>query len=467
MAAIVDFVDGISASPTTRLDVNDGVIWRTLLNGSDFTPPGMRRSTTSTMLTHGDWVAATAYTNRVVTLELQLIATDPDALAEQLQLLARELERATNILRVWRHGATKPVFFETFRSPFAAVREQLSTHRSARVDIQAKPFALGLKETLSTVVVPNDPATGCYIDIPFPSGDVETPLNIDFAASDVITSGRNQTSIAMRRRGTPANAPWIWQAEDAGSTLAANTARQAFDAAMSGSGQNFVRASSLTGSYVTRITSPLFPAAASVDARGKYRPYLRVRKTNGTGEVRVRLVISPDGTTEITPDGVGVVLPAGTGVQWAEFPVIQIPVGEDPITDGPGGAYLATRGITFKIQVSLTAGTSSLDVDCMVLMPADDRFCRVLWPGVTGPTTMRLDSSSKPKVYGLGSAGETYSTEIRALDSGTPMISPNSYNRAWLLKNTGTTAADVLSGSTTATPWYLPRYLNVVRPVSS
>lgn len=465
MAAIVDFVDGISASPTTRLDLNDGTTWRVLLSGSDFTPPGLRRSTTSTMLTHGDWVAATAYTNRIVTLELQLISADTDALAEQLQTLARELERATNILRVWRDGATKPVFFETFRSPFAVVREQLSTHRSARVEIQAKPFALGLKETLSTSVVSNDPATGCYIDIPFPAGDVETPLHLDFTASDVITSGRNQMSIAMRRRGTPSSAPWILQAESM--TLAANTALQANDPAMSGAGQNYVRASSLTSSFVTRLTSAVFPSSPSIDARGKYRPYLRVRKTTGTGEVRVRLVISPDGTTEITPDTVGVVLPSGTGVQWAELPVIQIPVGEDPITDGPGGAYLATRGIIFKIQISLTALSSNLDVDCLVLMPADDRFCRVLWPGVTGPTTMRLDSSSKPKVYGLGSSGETYSTEIRALDSGTPMISPNAYNRAWILKNTGTTAADVLSGSVTVTPWYLPRYLNAIRPVSS
>lgn len=465
MAAIVDFVDTIDASPTTRLDLNDGVLWRTLLSGSDFTPPGLRRSTTSTYLSHGDWVAATAYTNRIVTLELQLVASTPDALAEQLQNLARELERATNILRVWRDGATKPVFFETFRSPFAAVREQLVTHRSARVEIQAKPFALGLRETLSTSVVSNDPSTGCYIDIPFPAGDVETPLYLDVKGSDIITTLRNQSTIAMRRRGTPANAPWIIQAESM--TLAANTALQANDAAMSGAGQNYVRASSLTSSFVTRLTSAVFPSSASVDARGKYRPYLRVRKTSGTGEVRVRLVISPDGTTEITPDGVGVVLPDGTGVQWAEFPVIQIPVGEDPIIDGPGGDYLATRGIIFKIQISLTANTSNLDVDCLVLMPADDRLCRVLWPGVSGPTTMRLDSSSKPKVYGLGSSGETYSTDIRALDGGTPMVSPNAYNRMWILKNTGTTAADTLSGTTEITPFYYPRYLNAIRPASS
>lgn len=466
MAAIVDFVETIDAAPTTRLDLNDGAIWSVVMQGSDFTPPTLRRAKTSSMLSHGDWIAASAYNNRVVALELQLKEADADGVADQLQALIRELERPYNLLRVQRDGATKPVFFETFRSPVAAIREQLVNKRSCRLEIECKPFAVGLKETLSAQVVSNDPATGCYFDVPFPAGDVETPLFMDVTASDVIASGRRQSVFAVRRRGTPSDMPWIIQAESM--TLAANTALQANDTAMSGSGQNYVRASSLTSSFVTRLTSAVFPSTPSIAARGKYRPYLRVRKTSGTGEVRVRLVVSPDGTTEITPDDVGVVLPTGTGVRWAEFPVIQIPIGEDPITDGPSGNYLASRGIQFKIQISLTAATSNLDVDCLVLMPADDRFCRILWPGVSGPTTMRIDSSNKPKVYGLGASGETYSTEIRGMDSGgTPLISPNSYNRVWFLQDTGTTSAgDLLSNNTTFIPFYWPRWLSPMRPAT-
>ena len=465
MAAIVDFVDSISATPTSRLDLNDGTTFRSLLSGTSFVPPGVRRSTTTTMLSHGDWIAASAYANRVIRLELQLIATTPDALADALQGLSQELDRPNNLLRVQRDGATKPVFFETFKSPYQAVIEQLVTHRQARIELDAKPFALGLKETLTTTVVSNDPSTGCYIDVPFPAGDVETPLYLDVKASDVIASGRKQSALAVRRRGTPGSAPWIIQAEDM--TLAANTAKQANDAAMSGAGQNYVRASSLTSSYVTRLTSSRFPSSASVDARGKYRPYLRVRKTSGAGEVRVRLVVSPDGTTDYTPDSVGVVLPTGTGVQWAEFPVIQIPIGENPVTDGPSGTYLASAGIFFKVQVSLTASSSNLDIDCLVLMPADDRFCRILWPGVSGPTTMRVDSSNKPMVYGLGSSGETYPSQIASMDSGTPYVSPTAYNRLWFLQNIGTTAADTLSATTEITPFYYPRYLNALRPINS
>lgn len=464
MAALVGFVDQISASPTVRLDLNDGTIWRVVMQGSDFSPPNLRRATSTNMLSDGDYISASAYSNRTVTLQLQLITGNADEIGEEIQKLGQELDRPTNTLRVWRDGATEPVFFKTIRVPISSVREQLTNHREVRVSIDAEPFALGLKETLSAANISNDPATGCYLDIDHPKGDVETPLYLRFDAGDVIAAGRRQSSMAMRRRGTPGNAPWIIQAESM--TRAANTALNAFSATMSGAGQNSVRASSLTSTYVRRLTSPLFPSSPSVDARGKYRPVVRVAKTTGSGEVRVRLVISPDGTNWITPDGVGVVLPTGTQLRWAELPVIQIPIGHDPVTDGPSGLDLASAGIYFGLEICITAGSSNLDIDAIVMMPADDRYCRVLWPGSGSPTSMVLDSSARPKVYGLGASGETYSTEIPGLDSGTPLISPNAYNRMWFLLDTGTTstAGDVISNSTDVTGYYWPRYLSTNRP---
>lgn len=464
MATIVDFVDQISASPTTRLSLNDGVVWRTVMEGSDFSPPPLRRATSTNMLSDGDYISASAYSNRTVTLSLQLVGGTTDEVGEEIQKLGQELDRPTNTLRVWRDGATEPVFFKTIRVPISTIKEQLRTHRAVRVAIDAEPFALGLKELLSSTAISNDPATGCYLDIDHPKGDVECPLYLSFTGSHVIAAGRRQSSMAMRRRGTPGNAPWIIQAEDM--TLAANTAKNANSANFSGAGQNSVRASVLTSTFVRRFTSAVFPSSPSVDARGKYRPVVRVQKTNGAGEVRVRLVISPDGTNWITPDSVGVVLPTGTQIRWAELPVIQIPIGYDPVTDGPSGVDMASRGIQFGLEISLTASSSNLDVDCLVLMPADDRYCRVLWPGTGSPTSMVLDSSARPKVYGVGSSGETYSTEMPALDSGTPLIAPNAYNRMWFLLDTGTTstAGDVLSNSTTVQGYYWPRYLSTNRP---
>lgn len=465
MSALVGFVDKIDTSPTVRLNLNDGVTWRVVMQGSDFSPPPLRRASSSNMLADGDYISASAYSNRVVTLKLQLTATDTDGVGSALQTLGRELDRPTNLLRIWRDGATEPLFFRTLRCAPDRITEQLTTYREVVLQLDADPFAYGLKQTLTPTAISNDPATGCYLDIPYPLGDVDTPLYLDFTAGDVIAAGRRQSSMAMRRRGTPGSAPWIIQAESM--TRGTNTTLPGADATASGAGSNYARTTSLSSTYTTKLTSAVFPSSASVDARGKYRVLGRFRKTSAAGEVRVRLVISPDGTTEITPDGVGVVLTSDTTWRWVEFPVIQIPVGHDPITDGISGIDLATRGIIVKIQYALTASSSNIDCDCLVFMPADDRYARVLWPSVSGPTTMRLDSSPRPKVYGLGSSGETYSTEIPALDGGgTPMISPDAYNRMWFLLDTGTTstAGDAIANSTTVAGFYWPRYISTNRP---
>lgn len=457
MADQIGFVDTIDPNPTVRLDLSDGTTWRVLLEGTDLSPAPLRRASSSNMLSDGDRIQASTYGDRVVDLALRLVTEDVDEVGEQIQALARELDRPSNILRWWPDGATEPVFFRTKRSPLGSIRQDLKTLHAAQVPILAEPFALGLEVALTPVVVSADPATGCYLEVPFPAGDVQTPLHLSFAAGGVIAAGRRQTVMAVRRRGTPGSAPWIIQAESM--TLAANTALQANDAAMSGSGQNYVRASSLSGSYVTRLTSAVFPSSPSVDARGKYRVYLRYRKTNASGEVRVRLVVSPDGTTQIIPDTVGVVLPLDTVVRYADLGTVQLPVGDDPGTFGPSGVDLPCRGVQFLIQVSLTAGSSNLDADCLVLMPADDRLCRVLWPSVSGPTSMELDSRTS-QVYALGSSGETYSTELRALDSGVPMISPGGYNLLRILPDAGTTstAGDLLANTLTITPRYWPQY---------
>src|SRR5688500_18882199 len=116
MAVTAGFVDSIAESPTTRLDLNDGTVWR-LQDGTELTPPPLRRSVTQSLLADGATYPAAAYDNRTIRLELLLQAADADAAATQLQALARELERPENFLR-WAPHTTEPVFFKTFRSDF-------------------------------------------------------------------------------------------------------------------------------------------------------------------------------------------------------------------------------------------------------------------------------------------------------------------------------------------------------------
>lgn len=467
MADLVQFVDSIQDTPVIRLDLSDGVIWSTR-QGTELPPPPMRRSVSTNMISDGDHVQAAAYGDRVLTLSLVLRTAGNDDAATQIQALARELDRPSNILRWWPDSATQPVFLRTKRSPLDDVTSAIPAIHELKVPIFAEPFGIGLKQTLTPTVISNDPATGCFLDVTGVLGDVETPLYLSFAAGDVIAAGQRQTVLATRRRGTPGNAPWIIQAESM--TRAASTTLPGTDAAMSGGGSSYARMATLTTTPVTRLTSAVYPASPGVDVRGRYRAYIRYRKSSAVADLRLQLLASGDGTNTVTVGAGLVVLDDTTLIRWADMGTVQLPIGDDPGQDGLSGIDLACRGVTWQIQgVNFSGGSPTLDADCLVLMPADDRLCRITWPGTTGPTSMVLDSSSKPKVYGVGPSGETYSTQVRALDGGgTPLVSPNAYNRVWMLLDAGnsSTGGDDITETTTVTGWFWPKYVNLRPPTT-
>lgn len=165
---IVQFVDTISASPTVRLDLNDDVNWGLKYDGTDLSPPDLRRGVAQTLLSHGGIVTASAYDNRVLRLRLELSDTSPDTVAARLQALTRELNRppvdftgVNNILK-WQPGTSAPVFFRTIRSPINRITEVPGpgTLKLIDVDILAAPTGRGLREDLPQVTVYNDPADG-------------------------------------------------------------------------------------------------------------------------------------------------------------------------------------------------------------------------------------------------------------------------------------------------------------------
>lgn len=161
MPDVVQFVDSVSASPTVRLDLNDDNVWGLKYDGTDFSPPELRRSMAQTLLADGALVTAAAYDNRVIRLRLELRDTSVDAVATRIQALSRELDRPTNILK-WQPGTSAPLFFLTMRSPVNRVVEVPGpgTLKLVEVDVLAQPHAVGLRETLPPVTVYNDPAEG-------------------------------------------------------------------------------------------------------------------------------------------------------------------------------------------------------------------------------------------------------------------------------------------------------------------
>lgn len=466
------FVDSISGSPVTRLNLNDDNPWRTLAEDTTFEPPPLNRALVSNLLADGGVVTAAAYENRTIQLALRLpMEATADQAATHLQALARELDRPGNFLR-YRPDTTAPVFFRTFRSSFSTVIWD-PVQRRATVQLLAEPFAYGLKETLATATPGNNPAGTMWLDVTGVKGDVPAPLNLVVGASGVVSGGRRKTVIAVRRRGTPSAAPFALQAE-AMSTASADTTVQPNSTLMSGAGSNYVRTTFASiATAFPRVSIGPWPTPASVDLRGTYRVYARVRQNTGSDVIEVQLRW---GAADVGVENTPVVLPPDLGpsaptVKYVDLGLVQMPVGTD-VPEDFAGAAMSSRGINLAVWARRISGTGSLDIDVLLFVPADDRMLLVTWPdtGGAGATDFYIDSD-RSRIYGRGTVGELFSTQAPEIEGGFPMVSPGVTNRVYVARDVGITTAansagDVLTGTLSITPSYFPRYQHVRPPTT-
>lgn len=178
----LEFVDSIAAVPAVRLNLNDGAVWSHMVENSEFPPPPLNRAISSTLLTDGAIVPASAYGPRSIRLSLAVRTGDADVTATNLQALHRELDRPRNVLR-YQQGTTLPVFFRTFRASADAVRDlgALRDGSRKRVDVEllADPFAFGLMETLGPYQILVDPAANGHATV----GEQITGDNAGFEGS--------------------------------------------------------------------------------------------------------------------------------------------------------------------------------------------------------------------------------------------------------------------------------------------
>lgn len=472
MSLTLRFVDKIDASPTTRLDLNSGV-WSASLDGTDFGFPELNRAVVSTMLQDGARIPAAAYGPRTLTLRLLTETTDADAVATQKQALFRELNRPSNLLQ-FAPNTTSSVFFRTFRSAPTSV--QVVTIGKAQwtvVSIMAEPFAYGLREDVAGVSVAHNPASanGRYFDVSGVKGDVDTPAFIRI-------SGGNDALIAMgiRRRGTPGNVTWFRQCE--AMTQGTDTSTQANDAAMSGSGNNYSRTSFGTASMTTRLSGNTSDwLGTTVDARGRYRIFVRLRKSSAgsAGDHKVRMRWGGLSTTTlVTGDTVSV--PGATGPFMLDLGVIQVPVGSDPQTIGLSGTDIAPQGVYLELQAQRVTGTATLDWDYVIAVPADAGFALVDFTGVQAtPGTFPAEADNlildgpNDTVYAADAdpltTGKVFSHPGHPVGGGLVKLTPNQTNRVVALVQRSTTS-DIVTGSDTFTVSYYPAYL-FDRPVST
>lgn len=472
------FVDSISASATSRLNLNDGSYIRTLATGTDFGMPQLERAMFSTPLTDGGVVPAAAYSNRVITLALDLsLIADLDVAAQYLQKIAKELDRPhipldqpVNFLR-YKAGTTNPVFFRVLRSAFSGVAWDAVQQR-ATVTLLAEPYAYGTKQTLAAATVNNDPAhasNGLFFDVTGVLGDVEVPLDLSITAADLLAAGDPgaTTCIAVRRRGTPSAAPFLLQAETADS-LGSDTTLPGNDAVMSGASSNYARTTFATQAGMgTRWSKFNFPSA-SVDARGMYRAFLRYRKSVLADVINVRMFYAKNGfTTTGDTYALAVQASGSSNIYWADLGLVAFPGTSDPVEDGLSGTLLAIAGGTFGIDAQRVSGSGNIDMDCVVFVPADDRLALVKWSFNSGPDKFILDST-RAMAYALNSSSQIRPEQPMPVMGGTPVVSPGATNRITFIGNVGTAGivTDDKTDTFTVTGSYYPRYL-YVRPVSS
>jgi len=471
----IKFVDSIAASPTVRLDVNDGTVWR--CTRFDASPPRLRRAMSSNAMTDGVFVSSSQYDSRIVTLELALVHSSEDLAATEWQKLARELDRADNFLMYQPTSATKPVFFRLFRSDVPSMEQftgGAQAFKKPTVELLAEPFALGLRETVSVGTFNNDPAAGsngCYFDVTGVIGDVAAPTVISDTAST-----RFGGVIAVRQHGTPSDLTWFAQGESG--TMGQDTAVPGGgpDAAMSGSGtNNYARTTFFlnTGmdNRLTVAIPPVGTLAQAKAARGRYSIYAVVRRGDNTSVMTAEAAVAAgNGVTTTT-----VTLPLTTSrilVRLGTYSLGQA------VPDNPGGYAPGVGGYQLPSSITLRAAgplNKTLDWDCVLLLPADEST--FTWS--TGSTDSAsydqyLDGSSQT-IFAIASGSSPFTNtatifsaafDVNAtlkMAGGFPMLVPNQTNRLFMVYTTDANGATSKSVTGTIAVDYWPRYL-FVRP---
>lgn len=472
MPALVRFVDSITESPTVRMDVNDGTIWR-LQASSRLDPPAPKRARVSTLLTDGAIYPSAAYDDRVLELHWLLVGDTTEAVATQVQLLARELDRrGGNILQYQMPGMADPVYFRTQRLGLESI-EIITDGTELRIiaSIPADPFAYGTEVDLGTRTVANDPAAATnptYFDVTNVLGDVQAPVRLKkrvtgaggvaFLAAD---------AFATRRRGDPDGVPYLLQAESM--TQGTNTTTQPNSADFSGSGNNYSRCTFGTATLQTRLSIGKWPESPSVDARGLYRVFGRMRKTVDTDVIRVQVRVGgpENGVAQVELDEV--TLPETSNLRLLDLGLMQLPVGVAAEFRGPTGVPLPVEGAQVQLHAARDSGTGNLDIDYLLFVPADDLLSFAELTATWNPSAdsgVVFDSTADLLYVHRDTGNVIVNSGIGNVDGGLPRLRPGVTNRIYFLDGVGSEATNVVGVSRVLEVSYWPQYL-YVKPVAS
>lgn len=474
MGDLLRFVDSVAASPTVRLNLNDETTWTT--QSFDCPSPSLTRAASRNAMRDGISVASSSYDGRILTIRLLLQRSTQDLSATQVQALARELDREKNILQWQPTGATKPVFFTTYRSSMGNVKQwttQAAT-REFEFELLADPFALGLRETLGPYTVNNDPAhatNGCYVDVTGVIGDVEAPcLMVDTGT----TSATGGLLYIGRRARDATNMLFRFQGEAKTGGTATNPGGAAVTVYSGSGSSNYVSQSVGAGASATDLATFDVVSGATdaqrIATRGRYRVLLFTKNGNSVSW-RVRDSRDDPGfsmkPTVPTSNNTGDRAAIDLGLMDLYPPA---PIAGGLATPAPMGS------LTLALDAyNSAAGSVTVEVDCFILIPADDEAMIANY-GVGGDVV--YDGIDEQRAFMKETGADIWAGTANEQDSvpfaGTiPSLVPNTTNRLVVVRTTkmvGDSSINFWPSEKTATTvltlHYFPRYVNV-RPAST
>jgi hypothetical protein len=250
-------------------------------------------------------------------------------------------------------------------------------------------------------------------------------------------------------------------------SLGTDTTLPGSDATMSGSGSSYARVSFSTNSnLVARLSLDPYPTSANADNRGTYRVFAATRRSSATGTVTLQLgYTSSTAGVNVVNDSVDT--PLTTNRNHVDLGLISFPTGADPVFDGFSNVEMPVRGRYVELRASRSSGSSTVDVDYLLFVPADDNLALIDWGDATSTTHEFVVSGVSEMVYTQTNAtDQVYGTKPSVLAGGYPMVSPGVTNRIYFIRRTGRGATATKTETTAIELSYWPRYL-VVRPATT
>lgn len=475
---VVRFVDKPDAGRVTRFDLNS-------LNSEQTGEPVYVRSDgfslgtserlvamVESMLREGGDVVASKRANREVVVPLAVVgaagapATSAD-LATVINAVAREADRESNYLEFQPSDHTgESVFFVVKQGDIAEVEldsEDYPDQKGAQVTLLCEPTAIGAAVT-GSAVVNNDAAAVSNplgFSLPAITGDVAAPFNVTASGSGLTSAGATALLSVHTKAGATGRV--VLQAEAAtrytDTTLAASN-----DAALSGSGNNYVRTSFATNTLIDRL------GFSSLNIGfGTYKVLARVRKATAGDAFDVRRVLynTSGGTGYYGPTKRYGATTSG-GPHWLDLGEVGLPAGPTP----PG----VTSGVVgdLRVQAQRITGSGTLDFDAVVLVPtelpgAPDVQTSATWLG-RGSSGLTVGFNADDDEVWTQS-GTSYGYAETRRGGSLPQVHPGLDNHVVFARHVdlvpganGTTPADDKTWATTLAWSYRPRWLYLSEP---